>query len=577
MGEIRADRPKTNMAFYLLHSKVSKMSSVSAAVSRALLTCTSEIFGVMGNGNAHFLDAAVRSGFGFTAVRHESAAVSAADAYYRITGKLAIATTTYGAGFSNAITPLAEAAKARVPLVLLTGDQPSTGARGWDIDQTAINNAVGATTFVIDAQSPMATTFAAVAYALRERTAVVISIPYDIVADEAAEESQISLADFQHEPSYQSADNQLVTRAAAALNEAKRPLVIYGRGARLSNAAQAITALADSLGALSSSTALAPNLLTGRRGDLGITGGFSSAETAALIHEADVVLVLGASLNQFTMRFGDLLNASAHILQVDVAPAPTNPRVDTFVRGDVSAVVQGLLQQLTERALGNRWVDSVATRLTRINDHAPGDPIAADGLLDPRAVARILNTIIPLDRVVVQDGGHFIGWGPMYWDVPGPHALSMVGTAYQSIGLGLASAVGAGVAAPDSTVVLASGDGGFLMGLADLESVIRTVRSGIIVIYNDAAYGAEIHQYGSIGLHEEPMLIPEVDFAAVARGLGARATKVRALEDLAELDRWVTEGARGVFLVDCRISADVRAPYMQEILEANRKAAHVRK
>ena len=127
-----------------------------------------------------------------------------------------------------------------------------------------------------------------------------------------------------------------------------------------------------------------------------------------------------------------------------------------------------------------------------------------------------------------------------------------------------------------TTIVLASGDGGFLMGLADLESVIRSVRSGIIVIYNDAAYGAEIHQYGSIGLHEGPMLIPEVDFAAVARGLGAQATKVRTLEDLGGLRDWVAQGSNGVFLVDCRISPEVRAPYMSEVLEANRKAAAVR-
>ncbi len=530
----------------------------------------------MGNGNAHFLDAALRTGFRFTAVRHESAAVTAADAYFRVTGKPAIATTTYGAGFSNAITPLAEAAKARVPMVLVAGDQPSTGARPWDIDQGAINDAVGATTFVVDAQRPMAIAFEAVAHALRERTAVVLSIPYDLVADEAAEEGQLSLADFELDPGYPAAAQQLLAQAATALNEAKRPLVLYGRGARLSGAAKAITALADRLGALSSSTVLAANLLAGRNGDLGITGGFSSEETADLIHEADVVLVLGAGLNQFTTRFGELFNGGTQVIQVDVATAATSPRVDVFIRADVAAVADALLPLVHGRDGEWRWVETAGDRLERVNDHARGDRAAPDGLLDPRAVAQTLNMIMPADRVVVQDGGHFIGWGPMYWDVPGPHALNLVGTAYQSIGLGLASAVGAGAAAPESTIVLASGDGGFLMGLADLESVIRSVRSGIIVIYNDAAYGAEIHQYGSIGLHEGPMLIPEVDFAAVACGLGAKASKVRTLDDLAGLRDWVAEGSNGVFLVDCRISPEVRAPYMEEVLEANRRAAGVR-
>ncbi len=531
----------------------------------------------MGNGNAHFLDAAVRTGFRFTAVRHESAAVTAADAYFRVTGKPAIATTTYGAGFSNAVTPLAEAVKARIPMVLLTGDQPTTGARPWDIDQKAVNDAVGATTFVVDALRPMAIALEAVAHALRERTAVVISIPYDIVADEAAGEPAPTLADFNLDPGHPAAAPQLLAQAASALNEAKRPLVLYGRGARLAGAANAITALADAMGALSSSTVLAPNLLAGRHGDLGITGGFSSRETADLIHESDTVLVLGASLNQFTTRFGELFNDGAQVIQVDVAEAATSPRVDAFIRADAAALAEALLPLVAPREAGARWVQQVGDRLARTGEHAPGDAKAPDGLLDPRAVARALDSIMPEDRVVVQDGGHFIGWGPMYWTVPGPHALNLVGTAYQSIGLGLASAVGAGAAAPQSTIVLASGDGGFLMGLADLESVIRSVRSCIIVIYNDAGYGAEIHQYGSIGLHEGPMLIPEVDFAAVARGLGAKATKVRTLEDLSGLRDWVADGADGVFVVDCRISPAVRAPYMEEVLEANRRAAAVRR
>lgn len=73
----------------------------------------------------------------------------------------------------------------------------------------------------------------------------------------------------------------------------------------------------------------------------------------------------------------------------------------------------------------------------------------------------------------------------------------MVGTAFKAIGLGLASAVGAARAVEDDrTLVLASGDGGFLMGLADLESLIGAARSAIVVIYNDAVYGAEIYQYG---------------------------------------------------------------------------------
>jgi thiamine pyrophosphate-dependent acetolactate synthase large subunit-like protein len=144
----------------------------------------------------------------------------------------------------------------------------------------------------------------------------------------------------------------------------------------------------------------------------------------------------------------------------------------------------------------------------------------------------------------------------------------MVGTAFQTIGLGLPSAVGAGAARPESTIVLCSGDGGALMGLADLETVVRTVRHGVILIFNDAAYGAEVHQYAVRGIDQAPMLIPETDFAAVAAGFGARSAVIRTLEDLDALGTWLASGAEGVFLCDLRVSRAVVAPYMHEIVQA---------
>ncbi|WP_374700289.1 thiamine pyrophosphate-dependent enzyme [Arthrobacter sp. JCM 19049] len=133
--------------------------------------------------------------------------------------------------------------------------------------------------------------------------------------------------------------------------------------------------------------------------------------------------------------------------------------------------------------------------------------------------------------------------------------------------------VGAAPVAEGRTVVLAAGDGGFLMSLSDLESIVRTVSSGVIVIYNDSAYGAEIHQYGSIGLHEDPMLIPTVDFAALATAFGATGITVKSVSDLEQVRAWVGAGANGVCLVDARISPLVRAPYMEEVLQANAKSA----
>ena len=98
---------------------------VSAAVADAVAERAGHLFGLMGNGNAHLISRLTRRGFPFTSARHESATVAMADAYHRATGGVAAATTTYGAGFTNAYTTLAEARIARIPLVLVVGDAPA--------------------------------------------------------------------------------------------------------------------------------------------------------------------------------------------------------------------------------------------------------------------------------------------------------------------------------------------------------------------------------------------------------------------------------------------------------------------
>ena len=206
----------------------------------------------------------------------------------------------------------------------------------------------------------------------------------------------------------------------------------------------------------------------------------------------------------------------------------------------------------------------------RAREH--GDGIAPDGRLDPRSAAAAIAELLPEDRVVVSDGGHFIGWANMFWPVASPDRMMMVGTAYQSIGLGFPSVPGAATARPESTIVLTTGDGGGLMAIADLESAVRVARGrGLAVVWNDGAYGAEVHLYGVMGLARGPMEIPEVDFAGLARAVGAEGVVVRTLDDLDALARWreLPADERPFLLLDLRVSGAVRAPYQEEILQVN--------
>ncbi|WP_395245025.1 thiamine pyrophosphate-binding protein [Agromyces sp. MMS24-K17] len=554
------------------------MPVVSAHVARTLATQVDHVFGVMGNGNAWFLDSLVRdTPATFTAVRHEAGGVVAADAHYRASGRIAAATATYGAGFTNTLTALAEAAQARVPLVLVVGDEPTSGPRPWDVDQIALAAAVGARTYTVGRADAATTTLIAIEHALSYRLPVVLAIPYDVALVDAgdvpgATEPRLPppLAPGAGSGLGAGFAEQAIATLAADLAAAERPLLLAGRGAWLAGAGPELGELADLTGAVTATTALGRGVFPDGRYDLGVAGGFGAAGAMELVREADVVVVFGASLNQFTMRFGQLFAPGARVVQVDVAPAATHPHIGGFIRGDARLVARALGDDL--RALGagaSGWRESLDVEAARAQPRpSSGDGVMPDGALDPRAVAIRIGELLPEERVVVSDGGHFIAWANMYWPVASPDRMVMVGTAFQAIGLGFASVPGAASARPDATIVLTTGDGGGLMALADLETAVRSAAGrGMAVVWNDAAYGAEVHLYGRMGLAQSPMLIPETDFAALAEAVGGEGVVVRELADLERLRTWAAEspGERRFLLLDCRISGTVIAPYQEEV------------
>lgn len=364
-------------------------------------------------------------------------------------------------------------------------------------------------------------------------------------------------------------DHEVFQDAANVLKRAKRPLILAGRGAR--EAATELAQLADRLGALTVASAPARGIFAGREYDLGVCGGFASEASSALIKSADVVLVVGASLNQFTTAFGTQFAQDATIIQVDRGSAQTWQRVDSFVSAGAAHAIPVLLNLFESSAqpVEPRWEGTAEhardSKLTFERD--PGTGAAADGRLDPRTAMIKLNDILPKNRQVISDGGHFIGWASYYFDLPEADSLILVGTHFQSIGLGFPSAPGALRARPNVTSVLVTGDGGGTMGLADLDSVVRTAESAVVLVFNDACYGAEIHQYGSQGLDETIMNIEQIDFAKLGEGFGAQGVVVEKLEHLEHVQEWVAAGARGTLVVDMRISRQVVAPYIEEIIE----------
>ncbi len=320
------------------------MPTVSAHVAQTLARHIDHVFGVMGNGNVHFLDALVRGeNVHYTAMRHEAGGVVAADAHFRAGGGLAAATATYGAGFTNTLTALAEAVQAHVPLILVVGDEPTSGPRPWDVDQIALAAAVGARTYTVGRADAAATTVIAVEHALAYRVPTVLAIPYDVAKVDAgpvpeAPAPRLPAPLAPTSPFTQAA----IADLARALAGAERPVLLAGRGAFLAGAGDVLGRLADATGALTATTALGRGIFPRGEYDLGVTGGFGAEGAMELIGEADVAVVFGAGLNQFTMRFGALFSPGTRVVQVDIAPAATHPHVGGFIRGDARLVAEAL-------------------------------------------------------------------------------------------------------------------------------------------------------------------------------------------------------------------------------------------
>ena len=548
-----------------------QQQTVSETIAATIPEFTSEVFTLMGNGNAYLLDALRHHNLvRMTALRHEAGTVASADAYYRVSRKIACASTTYGPGFTNALTPLGEAVCSRTPMVVIVGAEPTSGPRPWDVDQTALTEAVGAIAMTVDPTDPAGSTRTAFTTALAQRLPVVLNIPYD-VATAPTPPATPPVATIERTPRPQLKTHQ-ADSIADLLTRSQRPLVLAGRGAR--DAALLLGQLSDRIGALTVSTAPARGTFAGRDWDLGVCGGFASEASSKLIKQADVVLAVGASLNQFTTAFGHQFAPEAHLIQIDVTDAATNPLVDTFIQAEAHDAISSLLTTLDDhRAPATRWqgIAEHAKDSTLNFQRAPGTGTAPDGLLDPRSAMIRLNEILPKNRQVISDGGHFIGWSSYYFDLPAPDSLVMVGTQFQSIGLGLPSATGAAIARPEATHIVVTGDGGAIMGLSDLDSFIRTSTSAVVIVFNDGCYGAEIHQYGSQGLDTQIMEIDQANFVNHGQGFGATGAIIHTLDDLDQVNDWVQAGAHGTFIIDLRISRNIVAPYIEEIVELTLK------
>jgi acetolactate synthase I/II/III large subunit len=363
------------------------------------------------------------------------------------------------------------------------------------------------------------------------------------------------------------ADPDAVSALADALAAAHRPVFLAGRGAR--HAREDLIHLAERSGALLATSAVSRGLFRGEPFNLDVSGGFATPVAAGLIQHADLLVGWGCSLNMWTLRHGALVGDTATVVQVDLDPAAigAHQRVDLGLTADTAQTARAVTDELRRRghqAAGYRSAQ-VAERLAREGRwrDVPHDEESEDGRIDPRTLSAALDDLLPAEKTVAVDSGNFMGYPAMYLDVPDPDGFVFT-QAFQSIGLGLATAVGAAVARPGRLTVAALGDGGALMGISELETAVRLGLDLLVVVYNDDAYGAEVHHFGPQGYPVGTVTFPPTDIAAIGAGFGCAAATVRDVADLAPVADWLSGLRDRPMVVDAKVTRTRPSWWLEE-------------
>jgi acetolactate synthase I/II/III large subunit len=599
---------------------------VADAVGRGLAGLgVGTVFGVVGSGNFHVTNALIAGGARFIAARHEGGATVMADAWARTSGLVGAVSVHQGPGLTNAMTGIAEAAKSRTPLLVLAAEAPGRQSNFY-VDVAGLAAAVGAVAERLHSPATaLADAHRAYAAALGRRT-VVLALPLDVQAA-ACEPGPMPAAVRPAPPAPDgevvAALADLLRGARRPVFIAGRGA--RGRAAELARLADACGALLatsavakglfrghpwnlDVSGGFASPLAAeligdadvivgwgcSLNMWTTRHGkligprativqvddDADAIGAHREVHLGVIGDVAETARAVAAALDAGTQdgeregkpllvrdknddggspgAAGALGAAGAGAAGAGAAGAGPQEAGAQEAAGAGAANTAGYRSDgLRERiAREARWRD-----VPYIDDSAADE---GDGdRIDPRTLSIALDDLLPAERTVAVDSGNFMGYPSMFLAVPDEAGFCFT-QAFQSIGLGLASAIGAAIARPDRLAVAALGDGGALMGVSELETVVRLGIPMVVVVYDDEAYGAEVHHFGPDGDPLGTVRFPPTDIAAIARGFGFDGVTVRTAADLGAVRDWLAGPRERPLLIDAKVTSAHGSWWLEE-------------
>ncbi|WP_299024112.1 thiamine pyrophosphate-binding protein [uncultured Sulfitobacter sp.] len=535
---------------------MSGQSYVYQSIARAVKDHGSKkMFGLMGDANLFMVDSFVRDfGGDFVPAAHEGSTILMAAAYAHVSGHVGVATVTHGPALSNCVTALTEAVRSHAMVVVLAGDTPADNPRHLQsIDQRELVKVTGAGFVQLRTPATVGEDVARAFYRARiERRPIVLNMPADFMWQQA--DYAIQVLNVFTKPGGV-AEGDALDNAIGMIASARRPLILAGGGAI--HARDELVRLADRLEAPLATTLRAKGLFNDHPYNIDIFGTLSTPEAYDLIAKSDCIICFGTALHDFTTDRGKLMQ-DKRIVQVDSDPKAIGGGLhpDVALIADAGLTAKTIVYWLDEAEIQPSGFTAELDTAS-LTAHLPGSGKAPEGYVNYVEALERLETALPKDRVLVTDGGRFMTEVWCRVSVPNPQSF-MSSVNFGAIGLGLQEAVGAAVAAPDRPVVLFSGDGGFMMGgINEFNTAVRLGLDLIIIIANDAAYGAEHIQFVDRQMDPSLTQFAWPSFAGIANALGGTGFEVRSGGDLDEaLDQLARRS--GPVLIELRLDpADV--------------------
>ncbi|HAV08040.1 MAG TPA: acetolactate synthase [Rhodobacteraceae bacterium] len=488
------------------------------------------LFGLMGDANLFAVDHYVRAcGGRFVPSAHEGSSVLMALAYAQVTGKIGVASITHGPALTNCVTALTEGARGHIPMVLLAGDTPVANPRHLQsIDQREVVKSTGAGFEQVRAPETISADLARAFYRARvERRPIVLNIPADFMWQDTLHESRV-LNVFDNPNA--AAEGDILDEAIGMIASARRPLILAGGGAI--HARDQLIRLADRLEAPLATTLKAKGLFNDHPYNMDIFGTLSTPAAYDLIAQSDCILCFGTGLHDFTTDRGHLMR-NKRIIQVDINPTAIGSGVhpDAALCADAGLTADIFVHWLNEAEISpsgfTRDVD-----IASLTAHPVGSTTTAEGCINYVQSLEKLEKALPQNRVLVTDGGRFMTEVWCRLSVPDPKSF-VVTANFGSIGLGIPEAIGAAIGRPNQPVILFTGDGGFMMGgINEFNTAVRLGLDLIVIVANDAAYGAEHIQFLDRKMDPGLTQFDWPSFAEIARSLGGEGFSVRSETEL---------------------------------------------